>query len=96
MPTDVDIKPLPMVDRRVTDGKILDIVDYPFEVLKGVKSSIVRVGITGQSHTLGDSKSLRREELVQAASDWLRSRIAKGECDPWTRPDTDCMIDVPP
>ena len=73
-----------------------DTIDYPFEVLEGDRISTVKVGITGASHDPAEalgSKKLQQAELVQAASDWLRSRIAKGQCDPWNRPATDCLID---
>lgn len=47
-----------------------------------------------QAEALG-SKKLSRDELVEAAQAWLRSRIEKGECDPFTRPETDTVIDMP-
>jgi len=86
------------MERRCADGGPLDIIDYPFEVSKEGGVATVKVGISGLFHDPADatgSKKLRSEERFQAASDYLRSRIERGECDPWNRPSTDCTIEVP-
>jgi hypothetical protein len=86
------------VERRFKDGKVWDVIDYPFQVTERRSSCTVLVGITGQFHDPADalgSKKLTRAELIEAAKAWLRSRLEKGECDPFTRPDTDTFIDLP-
>lgn len=86
------------IQRRFKDGKLWDMIDYPFRVSDGKSSCVVNVGITGQSHdpaeTLG-SKKLTKADLVEAARAWLRSRIEKGERDPLSHPDRDSFIEVP-
>lgn len=85
-------------EHRVRDGKLWDMVDYVFRVSNGKSTQVVAVGITGQFHDPAEAmgaKKLSREELVKAAEDWLRSRLDKGECDPFRRPETDASIDLP-
>lgn len=87
------------LERRFKDGKLWDVVDYPFRVSNGQASRTVAVGITGQSHDPSEalgSKKLSRGDLMEAAAAWLRSRLEKHECDPFNHPNTDTMIDVPP
>ncbi len=77
---------------------VFDIIDYPFQVSNGRASCTVRVGITGAYHDPAEalgSKKLSQDERVEAARAWLRSRVEKGECDPFSRPETDTIIDVP-
>jgi hypothetical protein len=85
-------------DRRSKDGKLWDVVDYQFEVSGGSRKAIVAVGITGQFHDPAEalgSKKLSKEERVEAASAWLRSRLDKKDCDPFNRPASDSTIDLP-
>lgn len=85
------------VDRRTAAGAIWDVIDYRFKV-QAEATVVVAVGITGQFHdpapALGNRK-LSQSELAEAAAAWLRSRIDRGECDPFNRPGTDTMFDVP-
>jgi hypothetical protein len=78
------------IQHRFKDGKIWDVIDYPFRISDGRATHIVNVGITGQfqdpAEALG-SKGLTKGELVEAARTWLRSRIDKGNCDPNSRLD---------
>src|SRR5258708_38602896 len=96
----IDINPLDrnLIKRRSTEGKIWDIIDYPFQVSNGTTSCAVDVGITGVFHdpatALGSTK-LSQDELVEAASAWLRSGIEKGELDPFDERQTRCTIEVP-
>jgi hypothetical protein len=85
-------------ERRVKDGQVYAMKDYRFRVSNEESAVIVAVGITQQFHDLPEalgSKKLSLEELTEAAATWLRSRLDKGECDPFNRPG-DRMIDVPP
>jgi len=96
----IEIHPLDQtqIQRRCVDGQLWDMVDYPFLVSNGEMKYTVKVGITGMFHDPAEalgSKRLSQNELAQAASAWLRSRISKGECDPFGRPQTDCLIEVP-
>lgn len=92
----IDIKALDrsLIERRGN----ADIIDYPFEVSIGKEVCIVKVGITGAHHdpaeALGLTK-LSQPELIQAASEWLHSRIEKMECDPFKRPQADRVITMP-
>ena len=84
--------------RRTRDGKLWDVIDYRFRVSNGQTNREVAVGITGVFHDPAGPlglKELSREELIEAAGAWLRSRLEKGERDPFTRPESDSMIDVP-
>jgi hypothetical protein len=73
------------IQHRFKDGKLWNMIDYAFRVSDGNSTCVVNVGITGQFHdppeALG-AKGLTKEELVEAAYAWLRSRIDKGQCDP--------------
>lgn len=96
----IKVKPLANdpIERRCKNGQLFDVVDYPFQVSNGRVDCTVKVGITGTFHDPAEalgSKKLSRDELVEAAQAWLRSRIEKGECDPFTRPETDTVIDMP-
>jgi hypothetical protein len=87
------------IQHRFKDGKIWNVIDYPFRISNGKSTCIVNVGITGQSHDPAEalgSKGLTKEELVEAARTWLRSRIDKGDCDPIAHAERDLYIDVPP
>jgi hypothetical protein len=87
------------IQHRFKDGKIWDVIDYPFRISDGKSTCIVNVGITGQFHDPAEalgSKGLTKGELVEAARTWLRSRIDKGDCDPIAHPERDLYIDVPP
>jgi hypothetical protein len=84
--------------RRTRDGKLWDVIDYRFRVVNGQLNAVVAVGITGVFHDAAGPlglKTLSREELIEAAAAWLRSRLKKGECDPFGRPESDGLIDVP-
>ena len=86
------------IRRRTQDGQIFDIIDYPFEVSKDQVSRRVKVGITGTFHDPADAlglKNLSQTDLAEAAAAWLRSRLEKGECDPFARPQTDTVLTVP-
>jgi hypothetical protein len=96
----IEVSPLDrsQIKRRSKDGQIFDIIDYPFEVSNGQERCIVNVGITGMFHdpaeTLGSTR-LSQDELVQAASDWLRFVIKKGEYDPFKHPHADITVAIP-
>ena len=84
--------------RRAKDGKLWDVIDYRFRVSNGQQNEEVAVGITGVFHDPAGPlglKELSREELIEAATAWLRSRLEKGECDPFSHPERDRVIDVP-
>jgi hypothetical protein len=84
--------------RRTRDGKLWDVIDYHFRVASGKLNWEVAVGITGAFHDAAEPlgmKTLSREKLIEAATDWLRSRLENGECDPFSRPESDSTIDVP-
>jgi hypothetical protein len=77
------------VERRFKNSTLWDVIDYPFRVSDGKSSRTVKVGITGQFHDPAEAlglKKLSRAEMVDAASSWLRSRLDKGECDPFHPP----------
>lgn len=84
--------------RRAKDGKVWDAIDYRFRVSNAQQNQEVAVGITGAFHDPAGPlglKELSREELIEAAGAWLHSRLEKGECDPFNRPESDSTIDVP-
>lgn len=84
--------------RRAREGNLWDVIDYRFRVSSGKLNQEVAVGITGAFHDPAGPlglKTLSREELTEAATAWLRSRLEKKECDPFSRPTTDSTIDVP-
>ncbi len=84
--------------RRMKDGKLWDVIDYRFRVANGTLDRVVAVGITGTFHDPAgplDLKTMSQDELINAAAVWLRSRLEKKECDPFSRPTTDSTIDVP-
>jgi hypothetical protein len=69
------------LQHRVAGGQYVDVVDYLFRVSAGTARQIVAVGITGQFHDPAEAlglKKLSKEERIEAAGAWLRSRIAKG------------------
>jgi hypothetical protein len=85
------------LQHRVVGGQYVDVVDYLFRVSAGTALQIVAVGITGQFHDPAEAlglKKLSKEERIDAASAWLRSRIAKGY-DPFAE-GTPKVIDFPP
>jgi len=97
----VNIRPLDksLIRRRQRNGHLFDVIEYPFLVSDDRVSSTVWVGITGACHDLATalgSKKLSQDDLVQAANAWLRSRVEKRECDPFSGPASDMTIDLPP
>lgn len=85
------------LQHRVVGGQFFDVVDYVFRVSAGTARQIIAVGITGQFHDPAEAlgtKKLSKEERIDAASAWLRSRIAKGY-NPFAE-GTDKTIDLPP
>lgn len=85
------------LQHRVTGGQFIDVVDYLFRVSAGTARQIVAVGITGQFHDPAEAlglKKISKEERIEAASAWVRSRIAKGY-DPLAE-GTPKTIDLPP
>jgi hypothetical protein len=84
--------------RRAKEGKLWDVIDYRFRVSNGRRNQVVSVGVTGAFHDPAGPlglKTLSREELIEAAAAWLRSRLEKGKCEPFSRPESDGLIDVP-
>ena len=84
--------------RRVRDGKVWDVIDYRFGVSNGQTNREVKVGITGAFHDPAGPlglKELSREELIEAAEAWLRSRLEKGECNLFNGHEGGSIIDVP-
>jgi hypothetical protein len=96
----VEISPLDrsQIKRRTKDGQIYDIIDYPFQVSNGQEKCVVNVGITGMFHDPAEaigSKKLSQDELVQAASDWLRFLIRRGKYDPFKNAESDFTVSIP-
>ena len=96
----VEIKPLSstLIQRRSNNRQVFDIIDYPFQLFNGRVNCTVNVGITGAFHDPAEalgSKKLSQDERIEAAGAWLRSRVEKGECDPFNHPETATAIDVP-
>jgi hypothetical protein len=84
--------------RRMRDNKLWDVIDYRFRVSNGKLNRVVAVGVTGGFHDPAGPlglKTLSTDEIAEAAAAWLRSRLEKGECDPFSRPESDSTIDVP-
>ena len=82
---------------RVVGGQFFDVVNYLFRVSAGTVRQIIAVGITGQFHDPAEAlgiKKVSKEERIDAASAWLRSRIVKGY-DPLAD-GTPKTIDLPP
>ena len=84
--------------RAVVGNRQPDRTDYRFRVTSGQRSTTVAVGITGQWHDTPEamgSRALSEAQLKEAAEAWLRSQLEKGKCDPFNRPQTDTMLDMP-
>jgi hypothetical protein len=77
------------------DGILYDGSVYRFQVSRVQASRTVVVRISGQAQ-LGPAqlgKSLSSDQLREVASAWLRSRLKRGDCDPFSRPGTDNMVE---
>jgi hypothetical protein len=70
-----------------------DVVDYFFRVSKGQSVCTVKVFISGPAKLW---KNLSRDELIKAATDWLRFGLDRGKCDPFSHPETDSTIGLIP
>ena len=94
----VEITFLGSPKHRCKDGKIYDVIDYPFRVSKGESNCTVVVGIPGQCHDPAEAlglKKLSSSELIKAATDWLHFHLVeRGDRDPFSRPETDRVIDL--
>ncbi len=92
----MDMTTLEFLDNR-KDGILYDGSVYHFQVSRGQLSRTVVVRISGQAQ-LGPAqmgKSLSADQLREVASAWLHCRVKKGDCDPFSRPQADSMMDLP-
>ena|ERR1700721_3005759 len=85
------------IGRRTAQGQVYDVIDYTFEVTRGEKGCMVKVGITGAWHDEIPSlqRRLDRVELIKVAEKWLSTSLAKRGYDPLAYPEVDRCILVP-
>lgn len=83
--------------RRVGGRAVRNVIDYRFGVTDGKSAAEVAVGITGASHRPAPEWGTKELSLtrVEAATSWLRSRLARGLCKPFRSNNPDTAIDLP-